>query len=79
MNINNNKGESLWENLGLDSKFMDDLDDKFNKAVFRAMQVEYKTEIVEHILENFSYNELVIIAAKYVDEVCIKYLRNESI
>jgi hypothetical protein len=56
---------------------MDELDDKFNEAVFRAMQVEYKTEIVEHILENFSYNELVIIAAKYVDEVCIKYLRNE--
>lgn len=77
MNINENKGDTLWENLGLGARFMDDLDDKFNEAVFRAMQVDYKADIVKHILDNFSYNELVIIAAKYVDDVCIKYLRNE--
>ena len=75
MNIREDK-ETVWECLDLAPNFMSDLDEKFNEAVFKAMELEYKTQIIKHVLDNFSYNELVLIASKYIDETCINYLNS---
>lgn len=76
MEINHDKGKTVGESLGLDLNFMKDLDDKFTDAVHYSIGVELKTEIVEYVLNNFSYNELVIIATKYIDEVSVDYINN---
>lgn len=76
MIINHDKDKSVGDSLGLDKNFMLDLDNKFTDAVYFAIGAELKTEIVEYVLHNFSYNELVIIATKYLDEVAVEYINN---
>lgn len=76
MIIQHDKDKSVGDSLGLDKNFMTELDDKFTDAVYFAIGAGLKTEIVEYVLHNFSYNELVIIATKYLDEVAVEYINN---
>lgn len=78
MNIDNNRGESLEDSLGLDPGFMVELDDKITDSIYYAIGVPYKSDIIKYVLNNFSYNELVIIASKYIDDAAVYYIENQT-
>lgn len=77
MQLDKNRGVTLEDNLGLPEGFMTELDGKIDDSIHYGIGVAYKIDIIDYVLKNFSYNELVIIASKYIDDAAVYYIDNE--
>ena len=77
MELDKNRGTTLEDNLGLPEGFMNELDEKIDDSIHYGIGVASKRDLIDYVLKTFSYNELVIIASKYIDDAAVYYIDNE--